>query len=120
MKKTKIIYIILALFILASCQNNKDKNGKDENKTVENDNNSNKGEVFMSSDYYPINILERETKKKKGENLLVSPYSINEALLLLAKGAEGESLKEIEKLLGGDVDTISNRAKNIGEKIQKI
>ena len=119
MKKIKIIYIILALFILTSCQNNKDKNGKDENKTVENDNNSNKGEVFMSSDYYPINILERETKKKKGENLLVSPYSINEALLLLARGAEGESLKEIEKLLGGDVDTISNRAKNIGEKIQK-
>ncbi len=39
-----------------------------------------------------------------GENVLISPLSLSSALAMLANGTEGESLAELEELLGGHRD----------------
>lgn len=39
-------------------------------------------------------------KENKGKNLFYSPYSISNALLMLAEGARGETAKEIGEVLG--------------------
>lgn len=41
-----------------------------------------------------------ERSHKKGENLLISPLSVFTALAMSSKGANGETLKEFEKLFG--------------------
>lgn len=46
-------------------------------------------------------------KAKEGENVLISPLSVYTALALAANGAEGQTLSEMEALLGGDLDTLN-------------
>ncbi|MBQ7647082.1 MAG: serpin family protein [Clostridia bacterium] len=44
---------------------------------------------------------------KKGESTLVSPLSVITALAMTANGAEGETLKQMEKVFGMDIDTLN-------------
>ncbi|MBR2085689.1 MAG: hypothetical protein IJ906_00880 [Oscillospiraceae bacterium] len=42
-----------------------------------------------------------------GKNSLVSPYSVSQALGMTANGAAGNTLKEMETVLGGSMDTLN-------------
>ncbi len=45
---------------------------------------------------------------REGENALVSPYSVAQALGMTANGAAGETLAEMENVLGGSLDTLNS------------
>ncbi|MDE6579520.1 MAG: serine protease, partial [Ruminiclostridium sp.] len=53
---------------------------------------------------FSLELFKNVQGKKKGENVLVSPLSVASALAMTANGADGETLAEMEKLLGGDID----------------
>lgn len=48
-------------------------------------------------------LFKNSFAEKGGENTLVSPLSVTLALAMTANGAEGQTLSEMEKLLGGDL-----------------
>lgn len=49
----------------------------------------------------------RETLKEEGDNRLVSPLSAMLCLALVANGADGNTLAEMEEVFGMDVDTLN-------------
>ena len=48
-----------------------------------------------------------KTKEAQGQNVLVSPYSVSQALGMTANGADGQTLDEMESVLGGAMDTLN-------------
>ena len=52
---------------------------------------------------FSLELFKNVQKEKSEENVLVSPLSITTALAMTANGADGETLSEMEKLLGGDI-----------------
>ncbi|MBD5081026.1 MAG: serine protease inhibitor [Ruminococcaceae bacterium] len=52
---------------------------------------------------FSLKLFKNVQGKKSGENVLVSPLSVTAALAMTANGADGETLAEMEKLLGGDI-----------------
>jgi Serine protease inhibitor len=79
-------------------------------------------DYYSNLDKAAFNIFNQCVQESKdGENILVSPASIQMALGMAATGAEGETLSEMEKVLGdslkiGDINTalgyISNNMEN--------
>lgn len=53
---------------------------------------------------FSLELFKNVQGKKNGENVLVSPLSVASALAVTANGADGETLAEMERLLGGDID----------------
>lgn len=47
------------------------------------------------------------------DNIMVSPLSLYYAMAMLANGAEGETLSQIESLLGADIDTVNKAMKQL-------
>ena len=47
-----------------------------------------------------VSMLHRVAQEKHGENLLISPLSIQLALAMTANGADGQTLQEMESVLG--------------------
>ena len=54
--------------------------------------------------------LMQETLKSQQSNVLISPYSVMQALAMTANGAKGETLKQMEQILGGQSIADLNRA----------
>lgn len=52
---------------------------------------------------FSLELFKNVQGKKSGENVLVSPLSVASALAMTANGADGDTLAEMEKLLGGDI-----------------
>lgn len=52
---------------------------------------------------FSLELFKEVQEEKSGGNVLVSPLSAAMALSLTANGADGETLSEMEKLLGGDI-----------------
>ena len=50
-----------------------------------------------------LKLLRESVKKENEENLLISPLSVELALAMTANGAAGETRREMETLLGGDL-----------------
>ncbi len=50
-----------------------------------------------------LNMLQEGTQ----ENVLISPYSILTALAMTGNGAQGETLEEMEKILGTDISSLN-------------
>ena len=48
-------------------------------------------------------LLQKAREEKPGENLLLSPLSVLTALTMTANGATGQTLAEMEQVLGGDL-----------------
>lgn len=67
---------------------------------------SNKEFIDSQTDF-TIELLQRTYSEGKGENDLISPYSISQALGMTANGAAGDTLKEMENVLGGGMDIAS-------------
>ena len=49
-----------------------------------------------------------QTSMEEGENTLISPLSVLYALAMTANGADGETLAQMEKVLGMDVDNLNS------------
>ncbi len=70
-----------------------------------NENASDKGtkeiddEFRLAHSQFALDLLKREAKAD--ENVMISPYSIMQALGMLANGADGETLSQMEKAMGG-------------------
>ena len=62
-------------------------------------------QTILGQTKFALNLL-RESAKP-GENVLVSPYSVSQALGMTANGAAGDTLKEMEEVLGGTLDTLN-------------
>ena len=58
-------------------------------------------EVFLTSQWDFAAEIFRQSAAEKGENALVSPLSVMIALAMTANGAEGETKKQMESVLGG-------------------
>ena len=54
-----------------------------------------------------VNLLRQSCTEQQFENVLVSPLSVALALSMTANGAKGDTLAEMEKVLGGEKLTIS-------------
>jgi len=57
-------------------------------------------DFILSHAKFSLDIFKRTAEEKKLENILVSPLSVRTALAMTANGAEGETLKEMESVLG--------------------
>ena len=63
---------------------------------------------FQSSLFHQMN------KDKKGENLIISPLSVFQALSLTVNGAQGQTLKEMLELLQSDsLDDLNKKNEEI-------
>ncbi len=54
---------------------------------------------------FALKLLEKTFEEKGKENLLVSPFSVTLALAMTSNGADGETKKQFETLLGSGMDT---------------
>ncbi|MBQ8921783.1 MAG: serpin family protein [Oscillospiraceae bacterium] len=57
---------------------------------------------------FALKLMQQAVKDDSG-NVLISPYSVMEALAMTANGADGETLKQMEQTLGGlPIDTLNS------------
>lgn len=62
-------------------------------------------EAFINSNMrFSVELFKNVQKKYQGKNALVSPLSVISALALTANGAGGETLSQMEKLLGDNIN----------------
>lgn len=58
---------------------------------------------------FALRLLQETVTSKNGENVLISPYSVMQALAMAATGADGNTLIEMEQTLGGlPYDTLNS------------
>lgn len=61
-------------------------------------------EAFITAQTdFAASLFRRVTERASGENALISPLSVMIALAMTANGANGETLSEMEKTLGGEL-----------------
>lgn len=116
--KTQIITFLLSLSVLISCQTTKEENQfaeedivlqKREATQVESDNNFGI-ELFQ-------NIAKEETK-----NIMVSPFSVYQALLMAYNGADGQTKEEFAQLLNAkdiSIDELNKTHQKLSSSLVK-
>lgn len=50
---------------------------------------------------FSLRLLQQTAEQYEGQNMLISPYSVMQALSMTANGAAGETLSQMEQVLGG-------------------
>lgn len=50
-----------------------------------------------------VELFQKSVQKSEGENVLISPLSVQLALAMTANGAVGQTREEMEQVLGGDI-----------------
>ena len=105
--KYKAIAILMSAFLLAStsCVKNKQHSPKAEaaqeikkpeisplDSVIRHD--------FKSSNEMAFSLFKQVDKQKGRENFMISPFSLTNALVMLANGADGNTLKQIKGVLG--------------------
>lgn len=58
-------------------------------------------EFLSAQTAFALKLMQETAAAKPDENLLISPYSMMQALAMTANGADGETLTEMEQTLGG-------------------
>lgn len=112
MKKSKIITIAVSILLLASmalsftsCTSstvhaNDLMQGIEARKVAEKD----ADEKFIRSQTeLALKLFKASVRESANKNVLISPLSIQLALAMTANGADGETLAQMEALLGGDI-----------------
>ncbi len=64
-------------------------------------------EFINSQTKFTIDLFKATYNENKGQNDLISPYSVVQALGMTANGANGKTLEEMEKVLGDGIDITS-------------
>ena len=62
-------------------------------------------QTILGQTKFALTLLQNSAKA--GENALVSPYSVSQALGMMTNGAAGDTRKEMEAVLGGSMDTLN-------------
>ena len=132
MKKTVallLVCIMICSIILASCEDttiraqdlmsgitpneisnsvSKSEDSKPDDTLTENSNENSESPMPYDGEFsqmsLAVELFKRMNKSSEGENVLISPLSIQLALAMTANGAKGQTLAEMESLLGGDMD----------------
>jgi len=77
-------------------------------------------EEYKQASYdFAAELFKKVYSTDEGKNVMVSPASVMQALALAANGANGETLAEFEKLLGGKL-TMDEINKNLRSQITSI
>ena len=76
--------------------------------------------VKINSLSFQDNIFQKLIENKKGENIMISPLSLYQALSLLANGASGETQKEILKVLYPEQNIDNNILNLLNSNIEQI
>lgn len=58
-----------------------------------------------------------QASEKEGENILISPLSVMYALAMTANGADGETLKQMEEVLGMTTEDMNDRLSGYAESL---
>ena len=64
-------------------------------------------EVILGQTKFALDLVKLTAKEKSGENVLVSPYSVSQALGMTANGARNDTLAEMETVLGGKMEALN-------------
>lgn len=121
MKKQKISAIALSALIALSCTGGMGVSAENAAKTSaakeagtvntsintssEKETDEKAKESFVSSQLeFSLNMFKKSFAAGNGENMLVSPLSAVPALTMAANGADKETLSEMEKVLGGELN----------------
>ena len=68
---------------------------------------------------FDLEIFKRAAAEKKGGNILVAPVSVQLALAMTANGAKGETLQQMEKVLGLPLEELNQYLKSYSDSLQK-
>jgi len=105
--KYKAIAILMSAFLLAltSCVKKKQQLPKAEVKQEITQPKISPLDSVIRHDFKSANemafLLFKQVDKQKGrENFMISPFSLSNALVMLANGADGNTLKQIKDVLG--------------------
>ncbi len=101
MKKLTCLLLALALFLTACGTNTQNLTEKVPPVTVSCANPEDHNPEVMD---FVVNLF--RTSQEDEENTLISPLSVLYALTMTANGADGETLQQMEQVLGGDAEEI--------------
>lgn len=116
--KTQIITFLLSLSILISCQTT-----KEENQFVEEDIVLQKREATQveSDNNFGIELFQNIAKEKT-KNIMVSPFSVYQALLMAYNGADGQTKEEFAQLLNAkdiSIDELNKTHQKLSSSLVK-
>ena len=64
-------------------------------------------DILLGQTDFALDLLRLTAAKEPGENVLVSPYSVSQALGMTANGAKGKTRSEMESVLGGSMEALN-------------
>ena len=127
MKKTVVccllFLIVLSILILSGCQNSKETKTDDESTARETETNPAESTVPETpNEDTKANLITNFSVSAFKEcydenNTLLSPISIMYALTMTANGADGNTLAEMEKVLGNTTGELNTKLKVFSEKL---
>ncbi|MBO4289793.1 MAG: serpin family protein [Lachnospiraceae bacterium] len=68
---------------------------------------------------FDLEVFRRAAAEQKGENILVAPVSMQLALAMTANGAKGETLQQMEKVLGLPLEELNQYLKSYSDSLTK-
>lgn len=115
MKKWIIIFFFISSCILSSCGT-----GQDKKDTIKDANKDGYENIALSNNQLGFQLLSK-LQKDKEENILISPFSLFIALSMVNNGADGETKKEIQKVLHTnlEIDQLNEQNKVLFDKVNK-
>lgn len=115
MKKWIIIFFFISSCILSSCGT-----GQDKKDTIKDANKDGYENIALSNNQLGFQLLSK-LQKDKEENILISPFSLFIALSMVNNGADGETKKEIQKVLHTnlEIDQLNEQNKMLFDKVNK-
>ncbi len=78
------------------------------------------GEFIKSQADFAIELFKTSVKQSKGENVLISPLSVQLCLAMTANGAEGKTKTEFEELLGQDIDSLNQYLGSYADSLPSV
>ncbi len=78
---------------------------------------------FKSANEMAFSLFKQVDKQKDGENLMISPFCLTNALVMLANGADGNTLKQIKDVLGAkdmSIDDICKKYRDLDVYLKSI
>ncbi len=109
LKKIGFVLMIMSMFILLSCEDNRGKLVSKEDREEELENIKLDGTEDIKVTDIGINILKKSFDNK---NIMISPVSIIEAMSMTENGASGNTLHEMENAFHMNIDTANKYFKS--------
>ena len=101
MKKWIAILLLICILLTTMVACGQEKSP--EETLPQEDNEADTMQFEMAYTELAVSLLQKAAAEKQGENVLVSPLSVQMALAMTANGADGKTLQEMEKVLGAGI-----------------